>query len=56
MEEIQISHLKYRQGVLCTTIPVDLIRSLKNLAKKREVRICNIVIEAIQDLLIKYSK
>ena len=40
---------------LCTTVPRDLIISLKFLAKKRGVRISYMVIEAIHDLLIKYE-
>jgi len=41
---------------LCTTIPTDLIRSVKVLAKNKSVQISQIVVEAIQDLLIKYDK
>ncbi len=59
MEETQKSRSKLTQSgeerCLCTTIPQDLIRSLKILAKEREVRVNYIVIEAIQDLLIKYG-
>ncbi len=59
MEETQKSRSKLTQSgegrCLCTTIPEDLIRSLKILALEREVRVNYIVIEAIQDLLIKYE-
>lgn len=40
---------------LCTTIPQDLIRSVKVLAKQESLRVNEIVIEAIEDLLIKYD-
>lgn len=38
-----------------TTIPVDLIRSLKILAANKEVRLNDVLTEAIQDLLKKYA-
>jgi NRPS condensation-like uncharacterized protein len=40
---------------LCTTIPLDLIRSVKVLARQESLRVNDIVIEAIEDLLIKYG-
>ncbi len=57
---MQNSSLKYsiqseNERVLNTTIPRDLIRLLKILAKTKEVRVNHIVVEAIQDLLIKYK-
>ncbi len=41
---------------LCTTIPTDLITSVKVLAKDKSVLISQIVVEAIEDLLTKYDR
>lgn len=43
------------KGYLNTTIPIDLIRSLKILAAQKETRINGVLTEAIQDLLKKYE-
>jgi len=43
------------KAYLNTTIPVDLIRSLKILAAQKEARINGVLVEAIQDLLKKYE-
>lgn len=40
---------------LCTTIPEDLIRSVKSLAQEESVRISDVVTEAVTDLLVKYK-
>ena len=40
---------------LCTTIPQDLVKSVKVLSREKEIQISQIVIEAIQDLLSKYE-
>jgi hypothetical protein len=43
------------KGYMNTTIPVDMIRSLKILAANKEVRLNDVLTEAIQDLLKKYA-
>ncbi len=40
---------------LCTTIPQDLVKSVKVLAREKEIQINQLMIEAIQDLLSKYE-
>jgi len=39
-----------------TTIPADLVRSLRILAAHKEVRMNDVLTEAIRDLLKKYEK
>ena len=41
---------------LCTTVPQDLVKSVKVLAREKEIQIRQIVVEAIQDLLSKYER
>jgi hypothetical protein len=43
------------EKVLCTTVPQGLIRLVKILANEKKVRLNHIIIEAIQDLLIKHE-
>lgn len=43
------------KGYLNTTIPVNLIRSLRVMAAQRESRINDVLTEAIRDLLKKYE-
>ena len=57
MQDSSLKSLRQSENekVLCTTVPQGLIRLVKILANEKKVRLNHIIIEAIQDLLIKHE-